>query len=78
MVQTGQTAAWNCQHDIAERLARWLLMCHDRREEDTFTTAQSAMSLTGWEFRSPHNSQTATVRTFTAGSEYGPVVPFPE
>jgi CRP-like cAMP-binding protein len=37
LVQTGQTAACNRLHDIAERLARWLLMCHDRMEEDTFT-----------------------------------------
>jgi CRP-like cAMP-binding protein len=37
LVQTGQTAACNRLHDIAERLARWLLMCHDRMDEDTFT-----------------------------------------
>jgi CRP-like cAMP-binding protein len=37
LVQTGQTAACNRLHDIAERLARWLLMCHDRMETDTFT-----------------------------------------
>ena len=36
LVLTGQTAACNRLHDIAERLARWLLMCHDRMEEDTF------------------------------------------
>lgn len=37
LVQTGQTAACNRLHDIAERLARWLLMCHDRMETNTFT-----------------------------------------
>jgi CRP-like cAMP-binding protein len=37
LVQTGQTAACNRLHDIAERLARWLLMCHDRMSSDTFT-----------------------------------------
>lgn len=37
LVLTGQTAACNRLHDIAERLARWLLMCHDRMEADTFT-----------------------------------------
>jgi len=37
LVQTGQTAACNRLHDIAERLARWLLMCHDRMEGDIFT-----------------------------------------
>jgi CRP-like cAMP-binding protein len=36
LVQTAQTAACNRLHDIAERLARWLLMCHDRMESDTF------------------------------------------
>lgn len=36
LVLTGQTAACNRLHDIAERLARWLLMCHDRMEADTF------------------------------------------
>lgn len=35
-MQTAQTAACNRLHDIAERLARWLLMCHDRMESDTF------------------------------------------
>jgi CRP-like cAMP-binding protein len=37
LVLTGQTAACNRLHDIAERLARWLLMCHDRMEANTFT-----------------------------------------
>jgi CRP-like cAMP-binding protein len=37
LVQTGQTAACNRLHDISERLARWLLMCHDRMEADSFT-----------------------------------------
>ena len=36
LVLTGQTAACNRVHDIAERLARWLLICHDRMEADTF------------------------------------------
>ncbi|HEY4677960.1 MAG TPA: Crp/Fnr family transcriptional regulator [Candidatus Angelobacter sp.] len=37
LMQTVQTAACNRLHDIAERLARWLLMCHDRMESDTFS-----------------------------------------
>jgi CRP-like cAMP-binding protein len=37
LVQTAQTAACNRLHDIAERLARWLLMCHDRMDSDSFT-----------------------------------------
>jgi len=36
LVQTAQTAACNRLHDIEERLARWLLICHDRMESDTF------------------------------------------
>jgi CheY-like chemotaxis protein len=36
LLQTAQTAACNRLHDIAERLARWLLMCHDRMESDSF------------------------------------------
>lgn len=34
MVQTAQTAACNRQHNIEERLARWLLSCQDRIESD--------------------------------------------
>jgi CRP-like cAMP-binding protein len=37
LVATAQTAACNRLHDIAERLARWLLICHDRMESDTFS-----------------------------------------
>ena len=37
LVLTAQTAACNRLHDIAERLARWLLMCRDRMESDTFS-----------------------------------------
>lgn len=33
-VQTAQTAACNRLHTIEERLARWLLSCHDRMETD--------------------------------------------
>jgi CRP-like cAMP-binding protein len=36
LAQTAQTAACNRLHDIQERLARWLLICHDRMESDTF------------------------------------------
>jgi CRP-like cAMP-binding protein len=37
LVQTAQTAACNRLHDIEQRLARWLLICHDRMESNTFT-----------------------------------------
>lgn len=33
-VQTAQTAACNRVHELEERLARWLLMCHDRVQSD--------------------------------------------
>jgi CRP-like cAMP-binding protein len=34
LVQTAQTAACNRVHELEERLARWLLMCHDRVQKD--------------------------------------------
>lgn len=34
LVQTSQTAACNRVHELEERLARWLLMCHDRVQSD--------------------------------------------
>ena len=34
MVQMGQTALANACHVIEQRLARWLLMCHDRVDGD--------------------------------------------
>lgn len=40
LTQTAQIAACNRLHGIAERLARWLLMCHDRVESDTFDITQ--------------------------------------
>ncbi len=34
MVQSAQNAACNRLHTISERLARWLLTCHDRIQSD--------------------------------------------
>ncbi|MGA3009828.1 MAG: Crp/Fnr family transcriptional regulator [Terracidiphilus sp.] len=34
LAQTAQTAACNRVHGLEERLARWLLMCHDRKQSD--------------------------------------------
>jgi CRP-like cAMP-binding protein len=34
LVQTAQTAACNRVHELEERLARWLMMCHDRVQSD--------------------------------------------
>ena len=38
--QTSQTAACNRGHNLGERLARWLLMCHDRVEGDELKLTQ--------------------------------------
>jgi CRP-like cAMP-binding protein len=34
LAQTAQTAACNRVHELEERLARWLLMCHERVQGD--------------------------------------------
>jgi CRP-like cAMP-binding protein len=39
-VQVTQTAACNGRHPVEERLARWLLLAHDRAESDTFPMTQ--------------------------------------
>lgn len=38
--QVSQTAACNRLHTVEERLARWLLMIHDRTQEDEFMLTQ--------------------------------------
>jgi CRP-like cAMP-binding protein len=38
--QVSQTAACNRSHNLTERLARWLLMCHDRVEGDELRLTQ--------------------------------------
>lgn len=40
MKQVTQTAACNRLHTVEERLARWLLMCHDRVESDQLLLTQ--------------------------------------
>jgi CRP-like cAMP-binding protein len=44
MVQTSQVAACNAQHNLAERLARWLLMVRDRIDSDNIPMTQEFMS----------------------------------
>jgi len=44
LVQTAQTAACNRLHNIEERLARWLLSCHDRMETDILPLTQDFLS----------------------------------
>jgi CRP-like cAMP-binding protein len=42
--QVAQSAACNGRHQIEQRLARWLLMTHDRVEGDSFIMTQEFMS----------------------------------
>ncbi|MBD0372871.1 MAG: Crp/Fnr family transcriptional regulator [Pyrinomonadaceae bacterium] len=44
MKQIAQTAACNRLHTVEERLARWLLMCHDRVESDELPLTQEFIS----------------------------------
>ncbi len=44
MVQTAQTAACNARHDMAERLARWLLMSLDRVDGDHLPLTQEFLA----------------------------------
>jgi CRP-like cAMP-binding protein len=43
--QVTRTAACNGRHDIAQRLARWLLMAHDRAEGDTYPMTHEFLSM---------------------------------
>lgn len=45
MVQTGQCAVANARHQIEARLARWLLMCHDRVEGDEIALTHEFMGI---------------------------------
>ena len=44
MKQVAQTAACNGRHTAEKRLARWLLMCHDRVESDELALTQEFIS----------------------------------
>ena len=45
MIQMGQTALTNGCHPLEQRLARWLLMCHDRVDGDDLSTTHEFLSL---------------------------------
>jgi CRP-like cAMP-binding protein len=44
-VQVSQTAACNSRHELAQRLARWLLLAHDRAEGDKLPLTQEFLSM---------------------------------
>lgn len=43
--QVARTGACNGRHQIADRLARWMLMAHDRVEGDTFTMTHEMLAM---------------------------------
>jgi CRP-like cAMP-binding protein len=45
MAQVAQTAACNSQHTLPQRLARWLLMAHDRVDGDEVALTQEFLSI---------------------------------
>jgi len=45
IAQSSQTAACNVQHRLSERLARWLLMAHDRTEGNELFLTQTFLSV---------------------------------
>lgn len=44
-VQTAHTALSNAKHTVEERLARWLLMCHDRMPDDELPLTHDFLAL---------------------------------
>lgn len=45
LVQISYTALANATHTVEERLARWLLLCHDRAEDDVLNLTHDFLSL---------------------------------
>jgi CRP-like cAMP-binding protein len=45
LVQTAQSTATNASHRVEARLARWLLMCHDRIDGDEIALTHEFMSM---------------------------------
>src|SRR4051794_26161031 len=44
-IQIAHTAACSAHHNLQERLARWLLMAHDRAESDALPLTQEFLSM---------------------------------
>jgi CRP-like cAMP-binding protein len=44
ITQTAQTAACNRVHELHQRLARWLLMCHDRLQTEQIAITQEFLA----------------------------------
>jgi CRP-like cAMP-binding protein len=44
-VQTAYSVVANAHHSVEERLARWLLMCHDRADGDEMALTHEFMSI---------------------------------
>jgi CRP-like cAMP-binding protein len=44
LVQTAQVAACNARHPLPDRLARWLLMIHDRMDSDVLPVTHEALA----------------------------------
>ncbi len=44
-LQVARSAACNGRHQIGQRLARWLLMAHDRAQSDTYAMTHEFMSM---------------------------------
>jgi CRP-like cAMP-binding protein len=40
LIQAGQSAGCNAKHELDQRLARWLLLCADRANNNTFALSQ--------------------------------------
>jgi CRP-like cAMP-binding protein len=45
IVQSARTAASNAAHELPQRLARWLLMCHDRLDDDDIPLTHEFMAM---------------------------------
>ncbi|MDV5825738.1 MULTISPECIES: Crp/Fnr family transcriptional regulator [Sphingobium] len=45
LIQTAQSAVANAHHRIESRLARWLLMCHDRADGDEINLTHEFMAM---------------------------------